>query len=222
MVTFLFICLGLIVTALVVGLVWRLASHRQELPCPVWLRWFVELDNPFTETNRASVIVRYLDLQPGMKVLDAGCGPGRLTIPVAEKIGPQGEVLAVDMQAGMLQRAQERARAVNLDNIKFLQAGLGEGKLGKGQYDRALLVTVLGEIPNQEAAMKEIFEALKPGGILSVTEIIFDPHFQRRETVLRLASQVGFREKEFFGKSLAYTLHVEKPSRVGATVPPRG
>ena len=81
------------------------------------------------------------------------------------------------------------------------------------------LVTVLGEIPNQEAAMKEIFEALKPGGILSVTEIIFDPHFQRRETVLRLASQVGFREKEFFGKSLAYTLHVEKPSRVGATVP---
>jgi len=222
MVTFLFICLGLIVTALVVGLVWRLASHRQELPCPVWLRWLVELDNPFTKTNRASVIVSYLDLQPGMKVLDAGCGPGRLTIPVAEKIGPQGEVLAVDIQAGMLQRAQERARAVNLDNIKFLQAGLGEGKLGKGQYDRALLVTVLGEIPNQEAAMKEIFEALKPGGILSVTEIIFDPHFQRRETVLRLASQVGFREKEFFGKSLAYRLHVEKPSRVGATVPPRG
>ena len=222
MVKFLFICLGLIVIALLVGLVWRLASNHQELPCPVLLRWLVELDNPFTKTNRASVIVSYLDLQPGMKVLDAGCGPGRLTIPVAEKIGPQGEVLAVDMQAGMLQRAQERARAVNLDNIKFLQAGLGEGKLGKGQYDRAFLVTVLGEIPNQEAAMKEIFEALKPGGILSVTEILFDPHFQRRETVLRLASQVGFREKEFFGKSLAYTLHVEKPSRVGATVPPRG
>jgi len=219
MVTFVLICLVLIVAALLVGLVWRLASHRQELPCPVWLRWFVELDNPFTETNRASIIVGYLDLQPGMKVLDAGCGPGRLTIPVAEKIGPQGEVTAVDIQAGMLQRAQEKARAANLANIQFLQAGLEEGKLGNNQYHRALLVTVLGEIPNQEAAMKEIFEALKPGGILSVTEIIFDPHFQRREMVLRLASQVGFREKEFFGKSLAYTLHVEKPSRVGATVP---
>ncbi|MGB8212205.1 MAG: class I SAM-dependent methyltransferase [Anaerolineales bacterium] len=217
--TYTVICLGLIVAALLVGLVWRLASHRNELPCPVWLRWLVELDNPFTETNRASVIVSYLDLQPGMKVLDAGCGPGRLTIPVAEKIGPKGEVVAVDIQAGMLKRAQEKARAATLDNIQFIQAGLGEGKLGKGQYDRALLVTVLGEIPNQEAAMKELFDALKPGGILSVTEIIFDPHFQRRERVLRLASQVGFRERKFFGKSLTYTVHVEKPGRVGVTFP---
>jgi len=41
-----------------------------------------------------------------------------------------------------------------------------------------VLVTVLGEVPDREAALREIFDALKPGGILSVTEIIFDPHFQ--------------------------------------------
>jgi 2-polyprenyl-3-methyl-5-hydroxy-6-metoxy-1,4-benzoquinol methylase len=148
MIIFLYICLGLIGATLLIALIWRLASHRHELPCPAWLRLLVELDNPFTETNRASVIVGYLGLQPGMKVLDAGCGPGRLTVPIAEKIGPQGEVTAVDIQPGMLHRAQEKVRAANLNNIRFLQTGLGEGKFGRSQYDRALLVTVLGEIPD--------------------------------------------------------------------------
>lgn len=200
-----------IILFIIVALAWRMASNRQSLPCPSWLGWMVEMDNPFTETNRASVIVRLLKLQPGMKVLDAGCGPGRLAIPSAQAIGPQGELTALDLQAGMLARTQEKARAAGLSNLRFVQAGLGEGKLEKEYYDRALLVTVLGEIPNQEAALKEIFSALKPGGLLSVTEVIFDPHFQSRETVQRVAGFIRFQEKGFFGKRLAYTMHFEKP-----------
>jgi hypothetical protein len=49
-------------------------------------------------------------------------------------------------------------------------------------------------------------------GVLSVTEVIFDPHFHRRETVLKIAEAVGFKEKNFFGKKLAYTKHFEKPA----------
>jgi ubiquinone/menaquinone biosynthesis C-methylase UbiE len=199
-----------VILIVVIALIWRVASNRQELPCPSWLGWMVEMDNPFTETNRASVIIGYLGLQPGMKVLDAGCGPGRLAVPGAQALGPQGELTAFDLQSGMLARAQEKARTAGLSNMRFVQGALGEGKLEPEYYDRALLVTVLGEIPNQEAAMKEIFAALKPGGILSVTEVIFDPHFQSRESVMRVASAAGFREKGFFGKRLAYTMHLEK------------
>jgi len=190
--------------------VWRLISNRISLPCPSWLGWMVEMDNPFTKTNRASVIIDLSDLQPGMKVLDAGCGPGRLSIPAAKAIGPQGEITALDLQSGMLARVQEKAHAAGLTNIQLVQAGLGEGKLEKNTYDRAMLVTVLGEIPEQEAALKEILAALKPGGLLSVTEVIFDPHFQSRASVQRLANSVGFREVGFFGKRLAYTMHFEK------------
>jgi ubiquinone/menaquinone biosynthesis C-methylase UbiE len=111
----------------------------------------------------------------------------------------------------MLSRAQDKAIAANLTNIRFLQVGVGEGKLEPNQSDRALLVTVLGEIPDRPAALKEIFDALKPGGILSVTEIIFDPHYQRRSTILRLAAAVGFQEKTFFGNRFAFTLNLEKP-----------
>ena len=199
--------LGLILLILIVGLIWR----HHALPCPAWLGWMVEMDNPFTETNRARVIVGHLGLAPSMKVLDAGCGPGRLTLPLAEAVGPQGEVTALDIQEGMLARVREKVQAAGLQNVQFVQAGLGEGKLAQVYYDRAVLVTVLGEIPDQAAALKEIYDALKPGGILSVTEVIFDPHFQHRETVLYKVNAAGFKEKNFFGRKLAYTLHLEKP-----------
>jgi hypothetical protein len=70
----------------------------------------------------------------------------------------------------------------------------------------------LGEIPDREAALKEVFSALKAGGVLSVTEVIVDPHFQGRATVLRLATSAGFREKKFLGNRLAFSLHLEKPA----------
>jgi len=203
--------LGLVVVIALVAVIWRVGSRRRSIPCPVWLRWLVELDNPFTQTNRAAAIVERLELQPGMAVLDAGCGPGRLAIPIARRVGPQGEVVAMDIQAGMLERAREKAAAANLANIRFLEGGLGEGKLGRDRFDRSVLVTVLGEVPDREAALSEIFDALKPGGILSVTEIIFDPHFQSRPTVERLARSVGFHERAFHGNRIAFTLNLEKP-----------
>lgn len=208
MLTIFFSIIGLIVC---VWFVWRLFSRRRSLPCPTWLGWLVEMDNPFTKVNRAATIIQHLNLQPGMTVLDVGCGPGRLTIPVARKVGPNGKVVAMDIQDGMLRRTKEKAQAANLTNIEFLHAEVGAKQLERDKFDRALLVTVLGEIPNREIALKEIFDVLKPGGILSVTEIIFDPYFQRRSTVLRLASAAGFREKELFGNCIAFTLNLEKP-----------
>jgi SAM-dependent methyltransferase len=202
----------LIVLGFVVNLIWRLASQRQELPCPSWLGWMVELDNPFTRVNRAQFIVDHLGLEPGMRVLDAGCGPGRVTVPLARAVGPEGDVVALDVQEGMLARAREKVEEAGLGNVRTLQAELGGGDLPANAFDRAVLVSVLGEIPDQSAALEELYGALKPGGVLSITEVIFDPHFQRRESVVRVAEAAGFREKAFLGRRLAYTMHVEKPA----------
>jgi ubiquinone/menaquinone biosynthesis C-methylase UbiE len=207
-----YIVLGLITLGLLITFTWRLSSRRHTLPCPVWLRWLVELDNPFTKTNRAAVIIEHLRLQPGMTVLDAGCGPGRLTLPLARGIGNQGKVVAMDIQQGMLRRTREKAEASNLTNIEYLEAGIGEGRLEADRFDVALLVTVLGEIPDRETALEEIYRSLKHGGLLSITEIIFDPHFQPRGTITRLATDAGFKEKAFYGNRIAYTLHLEKPA----------
>ena len=201
-----------VVAFIVVALTWRVASRRQSLPCPVWLRWLVELDNPFTKTNRAAFIVENLALSPGMVVLDAGCGPGRLTVPLSRSVGPGGRVVALDIQPGMLARAKTRTKAAGKTNVKFVAAALGEGKLPANYFDRAVLVTVLGEIPDRAAAVTELSGALKPGGLLAIVEVIFDPHFQSRSTVTSLATTAGLRERRFFGHKLAYVIHFEKPN----------
>jgi hypothetical protein len=72
-------------------------------------------------------------------------------------------------------------------------------------------VTVLGEIPEQKTALAEIFDSLKPGGVLSVTELIPDPHYQSRNTVRRLVLGAGFVEEHCFGNWLAFTLNFVKP-----------
>jgi ubiquinone/menaquinone biosynthesis C-methylase UbiE len=147
-----------------------------------------------------------------MKILDAGCGPGRLTIPLAQRVGPAGKVTAMDMQLGMLNRTKDKAEAAGLANIEYLHANLGESRLPCNRFERAVLVTVLGEIPDRTAAVAELFSAVKPGGILAVVELIFDPHFQTRKTVTDFAVAAGFLEKEFWGNRMAYIAHFQKPS----------
>mgnify|MGYP003589656913 CR=1 FL=1 len=202
---------GAALALFLVGAFWRLASRRRELPCPAWLRWLVELDNPFTRTNRAAFIVEQLGVAPGMQVLDAGCGPGRLTLPLARAVGEHGRVVALDLQPGMLARARAKLERAGLGNVDLVCAGLGAGSLPQARFERAVLVTVLGEIPDQAAALGELFCALKPGGVLSLTEVIFDPHFQTRAHVTALATQAGFEVGAFFGHRLAYVLHLRKP-----------
>jgi SAM-dependent methyltransferase len=184
--------------------------HRHPIPCPSWFIW--GLENPYTEAVAGSaLLLERLELEPGMKVLDVGSGPGRLSIPAAEKVGSEGQVLALDIQPAMLNKLKERAEAKSLGNIQTVLGGIGEGLLEQNTFDRALLVTVLGEISDRKAALSEIYAALKPGGILSVTELIPDPHYQSKSKVLSLAESVGFCLKHQYGGGLAFTMNFEKP-----------
>jgi ubiquinone/menaquinone biosynthesis C-methylase UbiE len=189
-----------------------LASRRHTIPCPAWLSWLVEIDNPFFSSTRASTIITHLDLRPGMRALDVGCGPGRLTIPMARKVGPGGRVVALDIQAGMLRRAKAKAERAELANIDFHTIEVTKNKLHFGSFDRVVLAAVLGEIPDQETALRDIFDVLKPGGVLAVAEVIADPHFQRCGRVLALASRIGFCEKKRIGGRLAYSIYLERPA----------
>jgi ubiquinone/menaquinone biosynthesis C-methylase UbiE len=177
-------------------------------PCPTTFIWL--LNNLFTARYHARVVSR-LELVPGLAVLDAGCGPGLLTVPIARAVGPQGSVLALDVQAAMIRRARQAVARAGLANVAFLEAGLGEGRLPAQSFDRALLVTVLGEIPDRRGALREIYSSLKPGGLLSVTETLPDPHYQPRRKVKALAQEAGFRLRGEFGNWFTFTVNLEKP-----------
>jgi SAM-dependent methyltransferase len=109
MIPVLYITIILVVLIGIIAVAWRFASRRLVIPCPVWMSGL--LDAPFTHgiSARTRKSVERLDLRPGMNVLDAGCGPGRLTLPIAESVGTRGEVTAIDIQEGMLRQAQDRA-----------------------------------------------------------------------------------------------------------------
>lgn len=197
---------------LAVSIGWRIISRRTHAPCPAWLAWSLELPGGMKWAGGISVLDR-LAIAPGMRVADVGCGPGRLTIPMAERVGPRGEVVALDIQEAMLAKLQRRIEEKGLRNIKLIHAGAGDGMLPSDTFDRAVLVTVLGEIPDREKALREIYKSLKPGGILSVTESLPDPHFQRRSVVRSLAERVGFACGETFGGRFAFTMHLHKRTR---------
>jgi ubiquinone/menaquinone biosynthesis C-methylase UbiE len=162
------------------------------------------------KSDSAARGVRMIDL----KFCDLWGRWHHLTIPASQfKPALMREVLAVDFQAEQLQRAQAKAATANVTNVRFVQTGLGEGKLPEAAFDRALLCTVLGEILDREAALAEIFRALKPGGVLSVTEALPDPHFQGMGTLRTLARGAGFVEGQVVGNRLAYTMDLVKPGR---------
>lgn len=189
---------------------WRYAARRRSLPCPAAFAGL--LDHPFSRWIPPSL--DKLEFAPGLKVLDAGCGPGRLTLPAARAVGPDGLVVALDLQPGMLRRLEQRLARAGIANVRPLLADLARSPLRLNTFDRALLVTALGEIPDRDAALDAIHDALKPGGILSITEILPDPHYQRRATVLSLAAAAGFEVHREYPGLGHYTLNLRKPDDI--------
>jgi 2-polyprenyl-3-methyl-5-hydroxy-6-metoxy-1,4-benzoquinol methylase len=121
MLSLLYVFLGLICVVVIIAVIWRFFSTRLSIPCPSWLSWLVEVDNPFLKNNSAREIISHLSLRSEMKELDLVCGPGRLTIPVARQIGPAGTVIAFDIQPAMLERVRVKAEHKKLGNIQFVQ-----------------------------------------------------------------------------------------------------
>lgn len=188
---------------------WRVASRRRPLPCPPWMAWL--LSNRYTNTLAgAAAVLDPLRVAPGMRVLDAGCGPGRLTIPAAERVGPRGEVIALDVQAAMLARVRSEAARRGLVNVRTRQGSVESAALARGSIDRAFLVAVLGEVPDRVGALRALHAALRPDGVLSVTELLPDPHYQTRRTVRGLAERAGFELAGQHGTWLAFTMRFRK------------
>lgn len=211
MFSIIWLLIGIVGILIIISVIWRLYSKQRSLPCPVWMRWMLDPPYPGGITPRTRLTIERLDCQPGMQILDAGCGPGRLSLPLAKKTGPDGQVTSMDIQEGMLQIVRDRAEGEHLTNIRYIQGGLGEGHLESSRYDRAVLITVLGEIPDRISALNELFGALKPEGRLLIEETIRDPHFQTQQAVLSITTQIGFVEEKVFGNRFSYTLILKKP-----------
>jgi ubiquinone/menaquinone biosynthesis C-methylase UbiE len=116
-------------------------------------------------------------VEPGDTAVDLGCGPGFFTLPLAEMVGDGGSVIAVDLQAAMLERVRVRAEHEGLAaRIRLHQCppdslGLeGVGDDDGVRADFALAFWMVHEVPSAERFLKEVHDVLKVGGRLLLAE----------------------------------------------------
>ncbi len=203
--------LVLVIIALAaIWVAWRLRSRRELVPCPAQFAWLVEMENPLARATNSDHVVRQLALPRGARVMDVGCGPGRVTIPLARAVGPDGEVLALDVQAAMLSRVADRAAKEGLANVRPIHSDVRSASIENGSLDAAVMVMALGEVPERTSVFPFIFVTLKPGGRLLVAESIFDPHFVSRTKVRAQAAAAGFVVRAYAGNIFGYSLVFEK------------
>jgi ubiquinone/menaquinone biosynthesis C-methylase UbiE len=207
---FLWLFPGIVVAFVGIGVGWRWASRVWSLPCPSLLAG--SLESPFFgRFNGARTTVERLGLRPGQKILEIGPGPGRLLIPAAKRVLPGGEAVGIDIQQKMLDRLKVRAEQANVTNLRMIHGDATKQHVPEASFDLVYLCTVLGEIPDRPTALAECYRALKPGGVLSITEMFGDPHYQSRSTVRRLAEAAGFRPRSVYGNWLRFTADFVKP-----------
>ena len=202
--------LGLaLITLIGLNLWWRWAARRRSLPCPTWFA--AGLESPLMDRLMGSE--RTLDLmglRPGQRVLEIGPGPGRLLIPAAHRVLPGGEVAGLDIQPGMIERLKARAARAGITNLMTVLGDAAQPHFAPQTFDLVCLATVLGEIPNRQAALRQAYAVLKPKGVLSITEVFPDPHYQSVATVRRLAEASGFRLRRIHGPWYRFTANFVK------------
>jgi len=183
---------------------WR----RNPSACPYSQRFWVEAPHPLITRGRLREV---LEPQPGERILEVGPGTGYYTLDVADWVKPDGEVDILDLQPEMLDHTMRRAGERGLANVTPTQSDATSLPFGEGTYDAAYLVTVLGEIPDQDAALRELARVLKPGGRLVVGELVGDPHYVRLAPMRLRASGAGLGFERRAGNALGYFARFRKP-----------
>jgi len=150
-------------------------------------------------------------LRPGATVLELGPGPGYFTAEAARIVGPEGRVVCVDLQPGMLQMLAGRLEEASVRNACLLAGDATRLPLAGASVDAAFLVTVLGEIPDRPQALTELRRVLKPGGVLSFSESLTDPDYVFQASLRDLCRAMGFRELSCSGERLGYTMTFAAP-----------
>lgn len=121
-------------------------------------------------------------LRPGLRLLDCGCGPGSITVGLAQAVAPGGEVVGLDLEPRQLETARAFAAENEVTNVTFEQGSVYALPYDDASFDAAVAHFVIEHVSEPLRALKEIRRVLKPGGIAAVKDPFY-PAFTWRPSL---------------------------------------
>ncbi len=180
---------------------WR----RNPSACPYGQRFWVEAPHPLITRPR---LRETLGPAAGERLLEIGPGTGYYTLDMAGWVSPGGTVEIFDLQQEMLDHTLGRAGERGVENVVPTQGDATRLPYEDASMDAVVLTAVLGEIPDGDAALREVRRVLRPGGRLVVGELFGDPHFTTYASLQRRCEDAGLtpdgRSGNWFGYFARY------------------
>ncbi len=143
-------------------------------------------------------------LRPGMDAIDCGCGPGSITVGLAEQVAP-GQVVGVDVEPRQLEAARRLAAERGVRNLRFEQASIYELRFPAASFDVAVAHFVIEHVREPLRALREMRRVLKPGGIAAIKDPYYPAFtFRPRIPVIVRFEELAAKVRAHFGASAAY------------------
>ena len=154
-------------------------------------------------------VVDAIDIRPGMRVADFGCGHGYYTIPFAKRVGDKGKIYAFDVQEAAVEAVRAHARLNHYANVEARRVNLEKDRatgLHDNTVDMAFLANIFFQAEDKPALARETYRILIPGGIAAVIEWqktggqLGPPVSLRisQADIEALMTQAGFRKERTF------------------------
>ena len=165
------------------------AHHR----CPWWVQYI--LISPLRRFTEPPGKLVGPHVKPGMTVVDAGCGFGYMSLPLATMVGTEGRVVSVDVESRAVARLERRARKAGLaERIDARQCGPRDLDLAEynGKVDLVTAIHTLHEFEDLPGFIAQVAALLKPGGRMLVVEPGGHVTPQRFAAEMQICKDAGF------------------------------
>jgi SAM-dependent methyltransferase len=143
-------------------------------------------------------------LQPGEVVLDLGSGGGIDCFLAARQVGPEGRVIGLDMTPDMIKLARRNAEKMGIANVDFRYGEMEEMPLPDESVDTVISNCVINLSPDKDAVFAEAYRVLRPGGRMSISDIVVDgdlpPSIRSRLDAWAGCIAGALDERDYLGK----------------------
>ena len=148
------------------------SSHRQTMTN------YYNVQTDFSDATRwmfvygRETLIGHIDIRPGDRILDIGCGTGKNFDAIQERLRGSGELIGVDCSPTMLEKAEERIRSRGWKNVRLIDIEYGKEPLTRGRSDVVLFSYSLSMIPDWKLALACAHAELWPGGRIGVVDFL--------------------------------------------------